>query len=179
MGTTIIELSLPALAAEERSTAELGTLLGVAIPVDWPPPFNDAGTRAWSREQLESNSAAKGWLGYYVVAQVDGIETLVGTAGYKGPPDAEGTVEVGYSIVPAYRRRGIASAALEMLIDHAFADQRVARVTAETPVDFAASRGLLEKCGFVLVGNRTDPEDGDLALYAIERSAARDGGILV
>ena len=43
---------------------------------------------------------------------------------------------------------------------------RVTVVTAETPVAFAGSRGLLEKCGFVLTGTRSDPEEGELALYA-------------
>ena len=75
-------------------------------------------------------------------------------------------VEIGYSIVEAFQRRGIASAAIAQLVDRAFADPRVEVVTAETPVTFTASRGLLEKCGFALTGTRTDPEDGELALYA-------------
>ena len=66
-------------------------------------------------------------------------------------------VEIGYSIVEAFHRRGIASAAMAQLVDRAFADPRVEVVTAETPVTFTASRGLLEKCGFTLTGTRTDP----------------------
>lgn len=52
----------------------------------------------------------------------------------------------------------------------AFADVRVQRVTAETPTDSRASLGLLEKCGFLRVGLRIDPEDGEPAVYEIGRS---------
>lgn len=177
MGISLVAFSLPALAAEEQSATELCAVLGVSPPVDWPPLFNDRETRAWFRQQLEADPNVSGWQGYYVVASIDGVDTLVGSAGYKGPPDAQGMVEVGYSIIWGYHRRGIATAAVGMLIERAFADQRVASVTAETPVHFAGSRALLEKCGFVHVGNRTDPEEGDLVLYAIARSAVGDDAV--
>jgi ribosomal-protein-alanine N-acetyltransferase len=172
MKVSIVETTLPALAAEDRSAAELCALLGIAEPAEWPPLYNDADTRAWFRRRLEADPAARGWMAYYVVAEIEGRPTLAGAAGFKGPPDAEGTVEIGYSIVAPYHRQGIATAAVELLLEKAFADSRVARVTAETPVSFAASRGLLEKCGFIHVGERSDPEDGDLVIYAIARSAA-------
>ena len=88
----------------------------------------------------------------------------------KGPPDATGTVEIGYSVVEAYHRRGIGTEVVRELVSRAFGDARVQRVTAETPLSFEASRGLLEKNGFRLAGQRTDPEEGELALYEIVRS---------
>ena len=170
--TAIREFTVAALDAEASSAAALCALLGVAEPVSWPPDTNDADTRAWFRAQLATRPDAAGWLGYYVVAGIDGVPTLVGTAGYKGPPDREGMVEIGYSIVKTYRRRGIATAALELLLERAFNDARVVTVSAETPTGFAASRGLLEKCGFVIAGASHDPEAVDLVVYALRRSAA-------
>lgn len=166
----LVEMSLGALDAEAASAGDLGALLGAVVPSDWPPPYHDAGVRAWFRARLVADRDAAGWWGWYVVATVDGAQILVGTAGYKGPPDATGIVEVGYSIVESYRRRGIASAALRQLLDRAFDDPRVSVVKAETPVTFAASRGLLGHCGFALTGTRTDAEEGELALYEIARS---------
>lgn len=153
------------LSAEDVSAAALSKALGVAEPASWPPRFNDADTRRWFREKLETDPSVSGWLGVYVIAEIDGQATLAGAAGYKGPPDADGTVEIGYSIVDAYQRRGIATEAVVQLVSRAFADRRVVTVKAETPLTFTASRGLLEKCGFVLTGTRTDPDDGDLAIY--------------
>ena len=165
----LIAFSVPALDAEDRTVAALCEVLGVAEPPEWPPLFNDAEVRHWFREQLMANPVAADWPGFYVVAEIERVETLAGTGGYKGPPDGDGVVEIGYSIIAAYHRRGIGTVAVGQLVERAFADPRVARVTAETPVTFTASRGLLEKCGFGLTGRRTDPEDGELALYAIVR----------
>jgi RimJ/RimL family protein N-acetyltransferase len=166
----LVTFSAPALDAEEQSPHALGEMLGVAVPQAWPPAYHDAGVRGWFRAQLEGNPAAAKWLGRYVVATIDGHPTLVGTAGYKGPPDANGAVEIGYSIVEAYHRRGIGLAMVRQLVDAAFADPHVQCVRAETPLTFEASRGLLERSGFALTGTRIDPEEGELALYEIARA---------
>ncbi len=166
----LIEMTLGALAAEDAAPGALEALLDVAVPPGWPPLYHDADVRAWFRARLVADPDAAGWFGWYVTATVHGIPTLVGTAGYKGPPDAAGMVEVGYSVVEAYRRQGIALAALRQLVDRAFADPRVSVVTAETPVTFTASRGLLERAGFALTGTRTDADEGELALYEVARA---------
>lgn len=166
----LVVASLEALDAEDRSAGALATALGVAPPVDWPPPFNDADTRRWIRGRLLSAPGLARWFSYYIVAQIDGVETVVGTCGFKGPPDDRGTVEIGYAIVPAYHRRGIGTAAVAVLVEIALSDQGVRRVTAETPVSFASSRALLEQSGFVVVSERSDPEDGDLVVYARHRT---------
>jgi ribosomal-protein-alanine N-acetyltransferase len=153
------------LTTESVSAAALCGRLGVAAPPDWPPSFHDADSRGWFLRKLEADPNVVGWLGFYVIAEIGGRPTLAGSAGFKGPPDADGMVEIGYSIVPSLQRRGIATEAVIQLVSRAFADPRVVTVRAETPLTFTASRGLLEKCSFVLTGTRTDPEDGELALY--------------
>jgi RimJ/RimL family protein N-acetyltransferase len=166
----LVQFSVGALEEEARSIDDLCSMLLVAAPVSWPPPFSDDAVRDWFLRQLRDNPDKGRWLGAYVIAAVDGVETLVGTAGYKGPPDATGTVEIGYSVVEAHHRRGIGTEVVRELVSRAFGDARVLRVTAETPLSFEASRGLLEKSGFRLAGQRTDPEEGELALYEIVRS---------
>lgn len=168
--TRLVVFSVTALDAEATGADVLAEMLGVARPLDWPPPFNDASVRDWFRSQLRSEPDLAPWLGYYVLAVIDGSETLVGTAGYKGPPDDAGVVEIGYSIVPPYQRLGIGTSAVQILVTQAFADARVNRVTAETPVSFIGSRGLLEKSGFAQVGQRLDAEEGELVLYETLRA---------
>ncbi len=170
MATRLVPFSVAALEAEARSAQALCAFLGVSPPAQWPPPFNDAAVRDWFLDQLRADPEQVRWLGRYVVSTIDGADTLVGTAGYKGPPDATGTVEIGYSLVETYHRRGIGSALVRELVCAALVDEQVQRITAETPLGFAASRGLLEKCGFRQVGQKTDPGEGELAVYEYGRS---------
>jgi RimJ/RimL family protein N-acetyltransferase len=97
-------------------------------------------------------------LGFSVVERVSG--TVVGGCGYKGPPDAEGCVEIAYGVNPDYRGRGYATEAAQALVAFAF-DQGVVRlVRAHTRPENMASARVVAKCGFVQVGEVMDPEDG-------------------
>ncbi|WP_395818623.1 GNAT family N-acetyltransferase [Devosia sp.] len=169
MSVRLVGFTVAALDAEGVGATELCAVLGVSQPVDWPPPFSDRDVRHWFRAQLLADPALAPWLGSHVIAPIDCADTVVGTAGYKGPPDAAGRVDIGYALITSYRRRGIGTQVVRMLATQAFADARVSRIVAETPGDFVASRGLLEKSGFQLSGWRTDPEDGTLAVYVLER----------
>ncbi len=74
----------------------------------------------------------------------------IGGAGFKGPPDVDGCVEIGYGLAPSARGRGYAREAVRALCDLAVA--RGARaVTAETDVGNGASERVLEACGFAVV----------------------------
>ena len=77
---------------------------------------------------------------------------LIGNGGYKGPPTSDGTVEIGYSIVEPYQRKGFGSEAARGLVDHAFQYPSVKRVIAETLPYLASSIGVLMKNGFRLTG---------------------------
>jgi RimJ/RimL family protein N-acetyltransferase len=84
----------------------------------------------------------------------------VGRAGFHGPPDAAGLVEIGYAVDPAYRRRGYARAALEALLRRAATDPQVRTVRVTITPDNAASYGLASQYGFTRVGEQWDDEDG-------------------
>jgi len=83
--------------------------------------------------------------------------TLLGTGGFKGPPSVDGTVEVGYTIVSEYRRRGYATEAVGGFLAHAFNVPAVRRVIAETLPELIPSIGVLEKTGFRLSGEGSEP----------------------
>ena len=76
----------------------------------------------------------------------------VGIAEYKGAPNDDGVVEVGYSVLRQFRRRGYASEAVAALIGRAFRDPPVSRVAAETYPHPAASIGVMLKNGLQFVG---------------------------
>jgi ribosomal-protein-alanine N-acetyltransferase len=92
-----------------------------------------------------------------VLPRAAGGRTLIGSAGYKGAPSPDGTVEVGYGIVRDQRRRGYASETVRGLLAHAFALPAVSRVIAETLPELEGSIGVLRKCGFRLIGDGCEP----------------------
>lgn len=95
--------------------------------------------------------------GFAMVAQVG--DTVVGSCGYKGPPDADGAVEIAYGVNPEHQGRGYAKEAAGALVDYALAaGARVVR--AHTQPERGASATVLAACGFGKVGAIVDPEDG-------------------
>ncbi|MEO5806906.1 GNAT family protein [Devosia sp.] len=166
----LIAATVDMLAAENASAAALCALLGLSAPPVWPPPNNGPEIRNWVIEKLTMNPGTLGWWTWYIVAEVDGHDTLAGTAGYKGPPSDQGTVEIGYSVIEPLHRRGIAGAAISQLCNRAFAEPRVNAVLAETLAGSVASQGALLKMGFTRCGEYVDPEDGKVWQYRLPRA---------
>ena len=59
-------------------------------------------------EQVGQDPASAAWVTGVIW---DEQQVTVDRAGYHGPPDQSGTVEIGYKVDPAYRRPGYARAA--------------------------------------------------------------------
>ena len=96
--------------------------------------------------------------GFFVIDREQG--RVIGSAGFKGPPDADGMVEIAYGIVPSRAGRGYATEAAAALVRFALATGSVRLVRAHTLPAANASTRVLEKCGFRHTGTVVDPEDG-------------------
>ncbi|MEJ0007743.1 MAG: GNAT family N-acetyltransferase [Steroidobacteraceae bacterium] len=77
-------------------------------------------------------------------------------AGIKQAPDSAGCVEVGYSVLEQFRRRGLASEAVMALMSLAFANG-AAEVAAETYPSLLPSLRVMHKCGMTEVGAGSEP----------------------
>ena len=120
-----------------------------------------------------ADPASAGWITGAV--RDDGRGVTVGRAGFHGPPDAAGMVEVGYAIDPAHRRLGYARAALEILLGRAAAEPEVRTVRATISPGNVASRDLVLRYGFVEVGEQEDDEDGLEVVYEVGAQAPLSG----
>lgn len=109
--------------------------------------------------------------GFWVIEKESG--QIVGGAGFKGAPDADGMVEIAYGVVPSREGRGYATEAARALIHFALRDARVRTLRAHTLPQANASTKVLRKCGFLHVGEVVDPEDGPV--WRWERSARHIG----
>lgn len=145
----LVALAPPLARAALEDRAELGRTLGVRVPETWPgADFARMLPRIARGVERGSPGAEPTRL---VVHAADGV--LIGETGFHGPPDGSGTVEVGYSIVPAYRGRGFAFEATRALIQHTLSRPGIRRITAECLDDNAASLRVLEKLGMKQVGS--------------------------
>ncbi len=154
--------------AELENPAQLGVLLDAEVSAAWPPGEYDRDALEFFRARLEAEGAAAvGWYSWYAVkkADSDGPRALVAAAGFLGPPDAAGVVEIGYSVLPEWQRRGYASEIVEALVLRALSQPAVRRVIAHTAAANVASAAVLLRCGFTQVG--TGAEAGTIRFECV------------
>jgi RimJ/RimL family protein N-acetyltransferase len=143
---------------------KLAALLDAFVPDTWPVDPVILEMLRTSADTVEPTP----WNDFFYIHKQD--NTIIGDGGFKGPPDNNGKIEIGYGIIPAYRNSGLATEAAGALIDYAFSSREVAAVCADTSVTGLASMRVLEKAGMRKYGTRHDAEDGDCYCWQILRS---------
>jgi RimJ/RimL family protein N-acetyltransferase len=116
-------------------------------------------------EQCDQDPANAAWITGIVWDERQSV--AVGAAGFHGPPDSGGMVEIGYRIDPAHRRRGYARAALEALLARAAREPDVHRVRVSIRPDNLPSSRLALQHGFRHIGEQWDDEDGLELVYEL------------
>lgn len=150
-------------------------LLGVTVfddSFDFPGSAS-AETMRYLRDHLRANPDELDWWTHLFVHVEDRV--LIGMGGYKGRPDEAGMVEIGYAIVPSYRRRGLATEAARGLIDNAFAHAHVKRVDAHTLAEPNPSTKVLERVGMKFAGTVDHPNLGEVWHWSLHRADYRKG----
>ncbi|WP_019871044.1 GNAT family N-acetyltransferase [Salinispora oceanensis] len=120
------------------------------------------------RRQVADDPASAAWVTGVIWDEQRHL--AVGRAGYHGPPDPAGMVEIGYAVDPALRRRGYARAALEVLLRRAAEEPQVRTVRVTISPDNLASYKLAAQYGFIEVGQQWDNEDGLEIIYELASS---------
>ena len=109
--------------------------------------------------RLEASSPVDPWIhGFTIVDRAN--HGAIGKCGFKGPPGADGVVEIAYSVAPEHQGKGYATEAAEALVAYAVSSGQVRVVRAHTLPQINASGRVLTKCGFRQVGEVVDLEDG-------------------
>lgn len=152
--------------AFQRGADALAALLGARVPAGWPH-FPEALAPAEAGQP--AIVAPPEWPGFLFLYPADGV--LVGNGGFAGGPDAQGAVEIGYEIAPAYQNRGFATEAVRALIDYAFSHSSAGAVMAHTLGQPNPSNRVLRKVGMAFAGALDDPELGTIWRWQLGRSA--------
>lgn len=132
------EVAVAVCAGEpvEPALAPLGLVAGAGWPHD------DTADALRPLAEHGSPGDDGGWL---VVA--DGA--VVGDCGWRGGPDAEGDVELGYGLAAPSRGRGLGLEAVALMVAWVEQQPGVRRVVARVLAGNQASRRLLARLGFV------------------------------
>lgn len=108
---------------------------------------------------VEAATSPDPWTHGFALVHLAG-DGVVGRIGFKGPPTADGVVEIAYGVDPDHQGKGYATEAAEALTAYALSREDVCLVRAHTSPEPNASTRVLTKCGFRCLGDVMDPEDG-------------------
>jgi RimJ/RimL family protein N-acetyltransferase len=154
-------------------TATLSQLLDVDVPDIWPPEHWEPHVFGFLEQQYRKAPQTAAWNRYIIFLAEKPAEepvpkpVLIGTLG--GFLRTESEAEVGYSILPPWQRRGLATEGLGVLIQKIFDDAAIHSITAQTFPHLTASIRVLEKSGFRHDGS--GDEEGTIR-FRLQRSSS-------
>lgn len=149
----LIPATLEHVHAEIHDGARFAELLQATVPGDWPPE-SAADALPLFLSWLEAAPDQVGWFGWYALLPESTeaeLPTLVGGGGFLGPP-SHGEVQIGYSMLPQFQRRGIATEMVAGLVGWALSQPAVNCIVGETEWENPASVQVLKKIGFATLG---------------------------
>ena len=147
----------------ENNLIKLGQLLDVETPTAWTTFADMADALPFFYESFKENGNY--WGSFFIIHKAD--KRLLGTCGFKGAPNEDGMVEIGYEIDAHYRLQGLATETAQGLIDFALQHEEVKEIIAHTLAHENPSVSVLKKLGFQFVEALIDPEDGDIWKWAL------------
>ena len=160
-----VALTRPVLIAlRDSDLTAASTLAGVELP-EFFIGEPERGLWRLRLSDIAANPEAARWIARAAVDESGGF--VVGHAGFHGPPNDDGMVEVAYTVVPEYRRRGYARAMLAALLRRAADEPQVRTVRASISPDNAASLATIAGFGFEPAGEQWDEEDGLELLFEV------------
>lgn len=133
----------------------LAQILRAKLTAEWPPADWEPHVCRLILTQYEEMPETLGWHRYVLLD--DGLgrgRTLVGAVG--GFPKAGGDVEIGYSTLPEFQRRGYATGAAGALVEWLLRREGVASVSAQAFARTPESIKVMERCGMRYVGDGDD-----------------------
>lgn len=158
-------MNLQILQVAIQGDGALSELLHVHVAEKW----NEFGLQVleYALQKLTREPEAEHWWTWLAILKEENI--LVGNGGYKGLPDQEGRIEIGYAIAPAYRKQGLATEMAQGLIQNAFEYPPVKLVTAHTLASPNASTKVLKRNHFQNVSELYEEGTGRIWRWELER----------
>ncbi len=122
------------------------------VRFSWPHsrPYTEADTHAFLAEQ--GSMRRRGEELHFALVDPAEASAVLGSASLYAIDREQRTAAVGYWLLPAARRRGIATAGVRLLARWAFDELAIARLELTCGPDNGASQRVAARCGFVREG---------------------------
>ena len=148
----LIAITPAAIRSEQIDDKQLGELIRCTIPTNWPPVDWEPHVFDFILAQYEQHPDQIGWPRYVAFLQPDGGRTLIGALGAFSKATNPAECEIGYSILPPFDGRGLATEGTKALIEYLRGDERLTSIIAHTFPRLTGSIRVMEKCGLTFDG---------------------------
>jgi ribosomal-protein-alanine N-acetyltransferase len=160
-GMRLLPATIEHLLALQSDRTAFGRLIGSPVPEGWPEFPESIG---FTLDRLRAHPDEADWWMHFFLSG----DALVGSGGFVGPPQ-DGVVEIGYELAPAFRGKGLGTAAAGALIEKARGGASL--VIANTLPHENPSTGVLRRLGFQWVRELVDPEEGPIWRWELPLTA--------
>ena len=153
----LVAITPALLKADEAADGSLSQMLRAEVTTEWPPEHWEPHVYRFIEKQYLEEPRTRGWNRYVLLPNEPGAlsrYTLIGAVG--GFPKVEGDVEIGYSTLPSFQRKGYGTEAAMALVESLLASKDVRSVSAQTYPRLPESIKVMERCGMTYVGPGDD-----------------------
>ena len=141
----LVPEDIEALIAGDLERASL--LTGFTFPPEDPKLGSDL---SWHLSALRADSNQRLWRIRVVVERHS--KTVVGSINLKGPPSADGDVEIGWGLIENARRKGYATEASAAVLNWIVQQSGISSISATIPDENYSSQRLARRLGFIRTG---------------------------
>ena len=149
----LVAITPAMLKADETGREALAQMLDAEVTPEWPPEHWEPHVYHFIARQYTDEPHTRGYH-RYVLLPKGRASVLIGAVG--GFPKLEGDVEIGYSTVPSYQRKGYGTEAARALVDWLLKQKDVRSVSAQTYPHLPESIKVMQRCGMLYVGPGED-----------------------
>lgn len=153
----LVPVTIAAVQSELAADGHLSSLLHAEVTREWPPADWERHVLELLLETFTRDPAMQAFHRYVLLQREQQWPVLVGCLGGFVWPDRPHELEIGYSILPAFRRRGYALDAARQYVAWVRAQPEPRDLVAQTFPTHEASLRILRTLGFAQTGPGNEP----------------------
>ncbi len=147
----LIAVTPESVASEKAQDGKLGAIIGARLTGEWPPKDWEPHVFDLMLKRFAADPEDVGWGRYVALRDETGDgRVLIGTLGGFRREDE---CEVGYSLLPAFQRKGYATEGMRAFLAWALETEPGLQVMAQTLAGHGESVRVMEKCGMRFAGS--------------------------